>query len=211
MANSHPEHPPKLVHFKVDNERFSTDQPVQTPDNIIQTYGEKDAATNYLVRIHGHDTESFRDKGTIPITIENGDRFQIVSVGPTPVSDPHVKSGASAFIGGLRELGIEAQLHATRPGAISFAYAVETGKFAGKTYEIALDVPEDFPMTSPSGPHVRPQVVPLNPGAPGHPERAHESHFGSDWQYWSRPFQDWARSPTVKAYMAHIFRLWHTQ
>jgi hypothetical protein len=32
------------------------------------------------------------------------------------------------------------------------------------------------------------------------------------WQYWSRPFTDWANSKkTVATYMSHIWRLWDSQ
>jgi hypothetical protein len=35
---------------------------------------------------------------------------------------------------------------------------------------------------------------------------------GGAWEYWSRPFKDWAKTKkTVAVYMSHIWRLWDTQ
>lgn len=74
------------IHFFVDGERFETDQREWTPNAIIRKFGEKDSATNYLVRIEGHHSHSYQGKGEEPIEIHNDERFQIVSTGPTPVS-----------------------------------------------------------------------------------------------------------------------------
>ena len=36
--------------------------------------------------------------------------------------------------------------------------------------------------------------------------------LGGEWQYWSRPIQDWgAGKKTVAIYMSHIWRLWDSQ
>lgn len=74
------------IHFFVDGEPFETDQRKWTPNEIITTFGGKDPATNYLVRIEGHHRHSYQGKGNEPIEIHNGEKFQIVSTGPTPVS-----------------------------------------------------------------------------------------------------------------------------
>jgi hypothetical protein len=203
--------PPTKIHFSVDNEPFTTEQSELTPDFIIKEYGEKDPVQNYLVQIHGHEEISYKGKGTVPIPIKNGDRFQVVSVGPTPVSDPAQKFGVAAFIAGLTELGFNASLHGGSVDRVVLDYEVPTGRFAGKQVKLGFIVPPDFPMSPPTGPHVSPHIWPLNPNAQ-HPQRAHQSdQFGGDWQYWSRPVPDWAKGRTVAAYMAHIWRLWHTQ
>lgn len=202
--------PPTEIHFKVDNEPETTTEPQLTPDFIITEFGKKDPALNYLVQIHGHTEVSYRDKGNVPIPISNGDRFQIVSIGPTPVSDAQQKFGAVAFLAGLADLGIEAAICEGSPDRVVFDYVVPTGRLAGEKVRLGFVVPSDFPMSPPTGPHVSPRIWPINESAE-HPQRAHTSDFGPDWQYWSRPVPDWARGRSVAAYMAHIWRLWHTQ
>lgn len=202
---------PTEIHFKVDNEPCTTTQPELTPNFIITDYGKKDPAQNYLVQIHGHTENSYRDEGEVPIPIQNGDRFQIVSLGPTPVSDPQQRFGAAAFLAGLAELGFDAKMHGGSTDRIAFDYEVPTGRFAGKKVKLGFIVPPDFPVSPPTGPHVCPRIWPINTGAQ-HPQRAHESpHFGGEWQYWSRPIPNWAATRSMAAYMAHIWNLWHTQ
>jgi hypothetical protein len=74
------------IHFFVDGEPYETDQRDWTPNEIIKHFGEKDPATHYLVRIEGHQRISYQGKGEESIKIHDGERFQIVSTGPTPVS-----------------------------------------------------------------------------------------------------------------------------
>jgi hypothetical protein len=74
------------IHFFVDGEPHETDKRELTPNEIIKDFGEKDPATHYLVRIEGHHRDSYEGKGNDPIKLHNGERFQIVSTGPTPVS-----------------------------------------------------------------------------------------------------------------------------
>lgn len=74
------------IHFFVDGEPYETDQREWTPNEIIKTFGDKDPATHYLVRIEGHHRHSYEGKGNEPIKIHDGEKFQIVSTGPTPVS-----------------------------------------------------------------------------------------------------------------------------
>jgi hypothetical protein len=76
----------KEIHFFVDGEPHETARREWTPTEIIKKFGEKDPATHYLVRIEGHQRHSYEGKGNVPIEIHEGERFQIVSTGPTPVS-----------------------------------------------------------------------------------------------------------------------------
>lgn len=95
---------------------------------------------------------------------------------------------------------------------LSFTYEIPVGRFKGVTITIGIEVPADFPNTPPSGPHIKPRLLPLNPNAPSHPERVAPSPFGEEWEYWSRPFSDWAESDhSVKSYLAHIRNLFATQ
>jgi hypothetical protein len=117
-----------------------------------------------------------------------------------------------AFVTGLIALGYEPVVLADKPDWVTFDYVVETGKHAGRKVRLGFVVPGDFSATCPSGPHVSPHIHPI--GQQGaHPTGAvHASDFGGDWQYWSRPFPEWAKSKqTVAAYMSYIWRLWDSQ
>lgn len=203
----------------VDAEPYIAPQRIMTPNEIIRDAGKKDPAKNYLTRITPHGPISYRDKGTIPIRLHNGMEFQIVSLGPTPVSDGMPKTGLAAFAAGLRDLGYTPQNVPDNPGSLYFDYRVESGVFAGKTVRIGLVIPQDFPMNPPTGPHVSPDIHPINTDGPhpkGHIHRQQSAHFqktlGGNWQYWSRPFRDWAESKrNVAAYMNHIWQLWDSQ
>jgi hypothetical protein len=93
------------------------------------------------------------------------------------------------------------------PNGLAIAYTVAAGRFAGRQIRLSIDINGDFPRNPPGGPHVSPHLLPLNPNAPGHPERVAPSGFGSDWQYWSRPCAYWGKEGqdrSVEAYLAHV-------
>jgi hypothetical protein len=122
----------------------------------------------------------------------------------------------AAFVAGLAALGYEAIVLPERPDHVVLDYHVETGKLAGRKVRLGFVVPPDFPVTPPSGPHVSPHIHVI--GQPGeHPAGGvHASPFteaaGGEWQYWSRPYKEWATSKrTVPAYMSHVWRLWDSQ
>jgi hypothetical protein len=71
----------------VDGEKYDATKAVMTANEIIAEFGMKDPATNYLVLLHGNDPISFKGEGEKPIELKNGMKFQIVSLGPTPVSN----------------------------------------------------------------------------------------------------------------------------
>jgi hypothetical protein len=75
------------IHFKVDGEPYTTFAEELTPNQIIREFAGKDPATHFLVQIHGHDRKSYEGVGEIPIRLHDGERFQVISTGPTPVSD----------------------------------------------------------------------------------------------------------------------------
>ncbi|MGH8493097.1 MAG: hypothetical protein ACRERR_08345 [Moraxellaceae bacterium] len=210
---------PQEIPFHVDGELEKTTQAIWTPNEIIRKFGQKDPATNYLVQIQGPEKgTSYKDKGDIPITIRPGYHFQIVSLGATTVSDGRPLVGVAAFIYGLKEMGYDPQVPPSQPDHVYFDYEVPVGKFAGIKVKLGFSIPPSFPVSGvPSGPHVSPHVLPLNPQSGPHPSHGvHASPFsslvGGDWQYWSRPFPDWAaRKKTVAAYLSHIHRLWETQ
>jgi hypothetical protein len=95
---------------------------------------------------------------------------------------------------------------------VSFPFKIETGKRAGEEITLGFVVSGDFMLNPPSGPHVRPRLLPINPAQAPHPlGGVQESPFGAEWQYWSRPIQHWQQTRRNAAdYMAHIHRLFET-
>lgn len=210
-------HHHKEVHFWVDGEPFETCDSKTTPNEIIQKYGERDPAQNYLVQIKGHGKDiSYKDKGAVPIVIKEGERFQIISVGPAPVSDGRTRVGVQAFMAGLKEAGYDPEPVPGKENHVAFAYRVQSGKFAGKGVHIGLVVPADFPMTAPTGPHVSPPIHPNKSGGTHPTGGVQNSPFvgfrGQTWQYWSRPLKQWGQTKkTVDVYLGHLWKLWDTQ
>ncbi|MBZ0317913.1 MAG: hypothetical protein K8L91_15940 [Anaerolineae bacterium] len=72
-------------HFTVDDEPFSTNEHTLTPTQILQIAGI-DPTVHYLVEIHGHNQESYKDKPNEPIHMHQHAKFVSVFTGPTPVS-----------------------------------------------------------------------------------------------------------------------------
>jgi hypothetical protein len=96
-------------------------------------------------------------------------------------------------------------------GRVAFAYTILTGRFAEQQVKVGFQVPGDFPVTPPSGPHISPRLLPNQPGG-AHPTGGiHDSPFGSEWHYWSRPMPNWTTTKrTVKDVLAHIRHLFDT-
>ena len=120
--------------------------------------------------------------------------------------------GKDAFVQGLQELGFTAEdLGGNR---VAFPYTVKDGQFKDRTIKVGIEVPADFNVTCPTGPHILPGLIPLNPSGAGN-DRAATSSFGDEWQYLSRPFRDeqqgWNRTKKdVKAYLHHVRRILDT-
>jgi len=81
---------------------------------------------------------------------------------------------------------------------VEFEFQIPVGGRLGESIKIALTFVPDWPLSCPPGPHVSPRI--------GHPDgNVHASPLGETWEYWSRPFPEWAQSDrTFKAYMSHI-------
>ena len=78
-----------------------------------------------------------------------------------------------------------------------FTYTIEIGSRAGHVVEVGLEVPGDWPMSPPPGPHLHPRL--------DHPHGAvHASPLGPDWAYWSRPAQQWPAERTIRGYLRHL-------
>ena len=118
--------------------------------------------------------------------------------------------GKEPFIEGLIELGYNPiNLDGNK---LSFKYKIGAGRFQNQEIAVGIDVPSDFNVTCPSGPHITPRLIPLNPSAMGNDRAAESPQFGPDWEYLSRPFIDrdagWNRTTrTVKAYLHHVKRI----
>jgi hypothetical protein len=97
---------------------------------------------------------------------------------------------------------------------VSFPYAIEIGKFVGQEITLGFLIPPDFPLNPPTGPHIKPGLLPINTASGDHPAHGvHESpRFGAEWQYWSRPMNHWPNTERTAAdVMRHIRRLFETQ
>lgn len=114
-----------------------------------------------------------------------------------------VSMAKSDFANELKELGFNPiELDSTK---VYFEYEIPVGKNIGKKILMGFEVTNDFPMNCPTGPHFK------SVGIEGWIEPAqniHNSPFGGEWRYWSRPFKHWNRSEkTAKVYLAHIKNL----
>jgi len=115
------------------------------------------------------------------------------------------------FVQALRNLGYE--VDDLGNNRVAFKYLIPVGKFLGQEINLGFEVPGDFSLSPPGGPHMSPHLLPINAVAGTHPNcGVHQSPFGQSWQYWSRPFPEWPKTDrTVRTYMAHIKHLFDTQ
>ena len=124
--------------------------------------------------------------------------------------------GAPLFADQLRHAGTDVvelpDHHIKMP-----AYLVEVGKYEGLEVDIGIVVPADFPLTPPSGPHIHKLIHQNRPDGTHptghiHSSNRHSKHFGSDWQYWSRPHPNWSSgAKNALRYMEHVRALWESQ
>lgn len=110
----------------------------------------------------------------------------------------HPEVGAAALVAALAASGYQVQVQVVEQGQfVLFTYRIEVGSRADQEVRIGLQIPGDWPISPPPGPHVSPRI--------GHPRGAvHQSPLGSDWEYWSRPAQNWPADRTVRAYLRHL-------
>jgi hypothetical protein len=115
----------------------------------------------------------------------------------------------STFGEQLKALGYDVKEEVDR---VSFPFKIETGKRKGEQITLGFIVNSDFMLNPPSGPQVRPRLLPIHPESAPHPVGGvHESPFGPEWQYWSRPIKHWNETRRNAAdYLAHIHRLFET-
>lgn len=123
------------------------------------------------------------------------------------MSGKELLNGKDLFIDELKQLGCHPEDKGDN--RVAFAHVIAEGNFATRTITVGVDVPPDFPVTPPTGPHILPRLIPMNPSGAGNDRSADSPQFGSDWQYLSRPFRDaqngWNRTTrNVKAYLRHV-------
>jgi len=114
------------------------------------------------------------------------------------------------FAGQLRALGFAVEDMGN--GRLCFEYLPPLGRLAGQRFRIGYEAPGDFPLTPPPGPHVSPRVHPNQSGGEHPTGGIHDSPFGADWQYWSRPMQHWPEtSRSARDVIAHLHHLFESQ
>jgi hypothetical protein len=89
---------------------------------------------------------------------------------------------------------------------VTFKMPILHGRFKGRAIDIALESP-NFPINPPSGPFIKPHLMPITGGGGAHPTGGiHAMNKPtSEWQYWSRPFNNWNSSEkTASEYLAFL-------
>lgn len=112
--------------------------------------------------------------------------------------------GPQELLNQLQSKGFEAWMHTNN--FVCFKFSVPHGKFRGQEIEIALQAPQ-FPIIPPSGPHIKPHLLPITGGGGTHPYGGvHNSDVTPtpEFQYWSRPFNGWTTGMDVNDYLAFI-------
>jgi hypothetical protein len=116
------------------------------------------------------------------------------------------------FVTQLQNLGY--QVEERGENRLAFRYRITVGIYRDQEIWLGLAVNDDWFLHPPGGPHVSPRLLPIHPARDvPHPRGGvHESPFGADWQYWSRPFPGWAGTErTASTYLGHIRNLFLTQ
>ena len=92
-------------------------------------------------------------------------------------------------------------------GFIAFRYNIPHGRFRDQIVEIALQAPPTFPDIPPSGPYIKPHLLPITGGGGVHPFGAiHQRNVPTrEFQYWSRPCKDWDQTDkNMEVYLAFL-------
>ena len=209
-----------LFTIYIDGEPYKAPEKTMTANQIL-SLGGISTDDHYLIQIKRNDKISFKGKGNEKIDLYEGAKFISNYTGGTPVSEDYLMNsgtnliGAKLFAAQLRAVGydvVELPDH-----HVNFPYTVDVGKHAGLTLEMGFVVPQDFPMTPPSGPHINKLLHPNQSGGNHptggiHPSPQHSRHFGSNWQYWSRPYPKWADGKRdAVGYTGFIRGLWASQ
>lgn len=111
--------------------------------------------------------------------------------------------GNQELLNQLLSKGLEAWMHTN--DFVCFKFLIPHGKYKGTLLEIALTAPQ-FPMIPPTGPHIKPHLLPITGGGGVHPYGGiHARNLPtSEFQYWSRPFTGWTSGMNIDDYLAFI-------
>ena len=122
-------------------------------------------------------------------------------------------SGVVLLAGEIERLGHEVSVAGQ---FVVFDYQIDIGPLDGMEVRIGLDG-SGHPHSPPTGPFLSPWLLPLRPdGSPAPQGGVHDARGRGfpladegNWQYWSRPFNEWTRhGRTAKAYVEiHLRRL----
>lgn len=111
------------------------------------------------------------------------------------------------FLEALKDLGFEFDL--IDEARIAIKYTIDMGSFADREIRLGLETGDDFPVNPPAGGiHVTPRLLEQHPGGEPPLGGINDSPFGAEWQYWSRPFQNWPSTDrSARTYMAFVRQL----
>jgi len=118
--------------------------------------------------------------------------------------------GVDRMVADLRALGFErAEATAAADGspfALLKEYTVPLGRFAGRTIDLALPAPTNYPQGVGSAVHVKasPQLLP--DGAVAGRQNVIASPLGLEWRYWSHNF-GWAGERSTRELMTQVNRI----
>ena len=111
---------------------------------------------------------------------------------------------ADTVVKELRELKYDPILYPN--GFVGFKYTIPHGRFRNQEVEIVLEV-KQFPDIPPSGPYIKPYLLPITGNAGTHPFGGiHQRNKPSvEFQYWSRPFPEWDKTDkNMQVYLAFL-------
>ena len=99
--------------------------------------------------------------------------------------------GVARLAQDLRELGfaVETVTAGGQPFAVVRTYEVQAGRFEGRTIDLGLPAPPNFPQAVGSAIHIRaaPQLFDKRDTRPG-VRNILDSPLGPEWRYWSLNF-----------------------
>ena len=112
----------------------------------------------------------------------------------------------------LKEAGLSVSGPASSAGNIFVIvqnYAINKGRFSGEVINIAVQAPNDYPMTAPSGLFVSSKLVPAGVLSVHDWSNMTSGLPPADWLYWSRPLPTnaWKQSQGGLCLKAHWNRV----
>ena len=116
-------------------------------------------------------------------------------------------NGKEKFIDELKQLNFNPE---SKDGnRVAFNYSIKDGRFKDQAIQIGLEIPQDYPVNPPPGPHITPALIPVNGTSTDNAKAVTSPAFGNDWLYLSRPFRDnqagWNRTHRdARSYLKHI-------